>query len=482
MKRPCIMGLALLVMVALARPAGAEVDVSKAMADIAEKTKNSLAVLTYKATIETRTLDLSGQAICIEANGVFMTMAVDPSLRPETLKDFQLALPGPEGKKINAKLLGVDVATGIGFLQALEPYPWTAVEFAKKSGMATGQPVFSIGLFDDPARTPYLGMAYVSTTIRVPGEMIYVTGGNLCAPGSPVFNSAGKAVGIVERQMPLSFIQVSNPQGQTTQLPTSSRFETSFFMPVEEFGQVFTKIPTDGNVTRLPWLGINKFEVVTDTAAKVLLLDPASPGIIVLELVPKEPADAGGVKERDVITAMNKQKIERLANNDLTVQNFVGKLKRLPIGSTVTLTVLRPSDNKTYDCQVKVAPMPPTPNEAKASFNGLIGLAVRERVEPLDSFLIKGPLSDVKGMITIYVTKDGPAAKAGIAVGDIIISIDRKPTQTVEQFKEVVDDHIKKAPNVDMVVRKQQGNLPEEVSIKVPPIPATAPAPAPAPK
>jgi S1-C subfamily serine protease len=228
----------------------------------------------------------------------------------------------------------------------------------------------------------------------------------------------------------------------------------------------------------MPWLGICRFDAVTETAAKLIGLDPNAPGIMASDIVPDEPADQAGLKNRDVIIAVNKQRTDRLAGAGLTVQSFIEKLKRVPVGQKVALTVVRPADGKTYEFEVTTAPMPPLPQEAQRGVNTLIGLAVRERVEPLDSFLIKGPTAKVKGLIVIVVARNGPAARAGLEEGDVILAIDGEPTLSVDRFKAIVDAHVSRRPQAGLVVLMQRGDKPQGIRIKVPPPPTTATAPA----
>ena len=239
-----------------------------------------------------------------------------------------------------------------------------------------------------------------------------------------------------------------------------------------------TQAADANELARMPWLGICRFDAVTETSAKLIGLDPNAPGIMASDIVPDEPADQAGLKNRDVIIAVNKQRTDRLAGAGLTVQSFIEKLKRVPVGQKVALTVVRPADGKTYEFEVTTAPMPPLPQEAQRGVNTLIGLAVRERVEPLDSFLIKGPTAKVKGLIVIVVAGNGPAARAGLEEGDVILAIDGETTLSVDRFKGIVDAHVSRRPQADLVVLMQRGDKPQGIRIKVPPPPTTATAPA----
>ena len=189
MKRCMVLGLVLL----LASPVLAQSDTSKFLGDLASKYSGALTAVKYTVDMETGAKTVLGQGVCIsnEAQlGVFLTTALDPRMNVESLKDFQILTAGVDGKTLKAKLLGVDPWTGLGFVQATEKAEWQVVQFARASNLQPGQLVGSVGLMmGDPARPAYLGLAYVSTVMRTPGEMVYVTGGRLTGTCSPVFTA-----------------------------------------------------------------------------------------------------------------------------------------------------------------------------------------------------------------------------------------------------------------------------------------------------
>jgi S1-C subfamily serine protease len=482
MKRFCIAVSAALLTVAWAIPAVAQpVDTSKVLSDLSEKAKTGLAILTYSVQLDSKDPNSKvtgppGMAVCIDPKGIFLTQTIDARFGADALKDFKLIFPGVANKEIDAKLVGVDMQTGIGFVQAMQPMSFSDLKFATKANVAVGQPVFSVGLFGGAGNTPYVGMGYVSATISIPDHLVYVTGGSLTTPGSPVLSADGKVIGIVGRQLNLSSVSLNTPEGKVAQVPVQNAFESSFFVPVDEFAHVLKSIPSDGQIRRPPWIGVNRFDAVVGETAGLMGLDANNAAVMALEVILGEPADKVGVKERDVITAINGAKIEKLANENLTIANFVNKLRRLSSGEKVKLTVFR--DRQFKDYEVTASPMPITPGEAKASISRILGLAVREKTQ-LDFQLDKGPTGSVQGLIVVDLQKDGPAEAAGLQRGGIITMVDDKAVSTADAFKTILDDHVKNNRMASVRVAYQGPNqsLPILVMVKIPP-PTTATAPA----
>jgi len=448
MKRWLTLGVAALAVCPAAAPAQGNF-----LEDIAAKYANAVAVVQYTLAIETGDRIVSGEAICISsANGlgVFLTAALDPQMQTSQLKDFQLVCPGPEGKTIKAKLLGVDAWTGLGFVQSLEKHDWQVVQFSASSRLKLGQQVGSIGvLVADPAHPVCVGTAYVGAMLRVPGDLVYVTGGRLTGACSPVFTSDGRAVGIVGQQLFLGY-QTPTRQGMAG-LQLRSGQEAAFFTPVEEFVHVLKSIPSDGQASRLAWIGVNKFEAVTPEVADALKL--TQPAIKVDEVIPNEPAAKAGLGNRDIVVELNGQPIEKLATPQLTVQNFVRLLTRMPEGTKVALKVL--TGAKPREVAITLGRMPKRPAEAERYFNRALGLLVREKV-PLDEYLGKSETARVPGLLVMGVVKDSPSADAGLRGDDLITNVNNQPVKTREVFAQIVEKSLAANPKaaINFLVRR----------------------------
>jgi len=428
MKRWMTLGLGLLIVC----PAVAQADTSKILSDVVAKASGSLAAVRYTVQLETGKRTAIGQGICIKASGVFLTTALDPRMDVSMLTDFELIVPGANGKTLKAKLLGIDAWTGLGFVQATEPYKWQVVEFSRRSSVTVGQQVASVGLLmGDPARPVYVGTAYVSAKLRVPGDLVYVTAGRLTGPCSPVF-AGGRAIGIVGRQLFLGF-QTPSRRGLVP-LRLRSQQETAFFTPVEEFVHILESIPADGQVGRLPWMGVNKFEAVSKDLRDILKLE--KPAVKIDEVIPGQPAAKAGLANRDIIIEVNGKPLEKLASPDLTVRNFVRQLMRMRTGAKLTLKVLSGTKSKTVT--VTLGEMPMRPNEAKRYFNRALGLLVREKVM-LDEYLDKSETAGVPGLLVVGLVRNGPSDTAGMKPGDVITNVNNQPVKRIDTFRQIVE-------------------------------------------
>src|SRR6266403_1811967 len=96
------------------------------------------------------------------------------------------------------------------------------------------------------------------------------------------------------------------------------------------------RILMDGDGTG--WLGVETHEVTADKAKELKL--PAERGVVLGKIVPDSPAAKAGLKENDVVTELNGQRVEGAAQ-------FRRMIHEIPAGRSVQLTVWRDGRSQT---------------------------------------------------------------------------------------------------------------------------------------
>jgi len=459
MKRSILAVLVLLLAPAWAPPASGQSETTKLLADVAKATRNAL--VTVECSYEENEVKvlLTGMGVCYDAaKGEFMTFAFGGSIKPENIKKLRLILPGHDRKSIEAEFLGIRPEARIGFVRAKEKHNWQAVRFAGQSNLSIGQAVVSAGLMPgDPANSRYFGAAYVAASMRTPGVMHYVTAGRLTCVGSPVFRADGLAVGIVQSQ-PYMQHQMATNRGPTN-VALRAREESAFFTPVEEFVYVLKRIPRQGRVPRLPWIGA---QIVSVGAGQAELIGVDRPAAQLDQVIPGYPAEKAGLKPGNIIVGFNGKPLERLATPDLVARNLLRQIVRIPSGQTITLTVLR--DLKPQDVSLVLTDMPTRPAEAPRYANKALGIILREKVH-LDQYLDRSPTARMPGLVVIGVAKREPPIE--LASGDLVTMVNDQPVTTVATFKKLVEESLAADPNRPVVVIMRRGaEGPKAVSIQ----------------
>lgn len=175
------------------------------------------------------------------------------------------------------------------------------------------------------------------------------------------------------------------------------------------------------------YLGISMNDV-TPANASFFNLKEAT-GAIVAQVTPDSPAGRAGVKNGDVIDKLNGEKVE----NGSALQVAVSE--KAP-GTTITLGIIRNGNPQTVDVKVgeyhkdtQVA----SDGNAAGSQKGKLGLAVAELTPDVRQQL-RIP-SQVQGGVAVKsVRPASPAEDAGLAPGDVIMELDRKPVTSPQQF------------------------------------------------
>ena len=445
-------------------PAGAWADTSKEMSDAYDRGMGALVHLQGMSSRAGMEQGFEGMATCVATSrdgfGVFMTLSLDPGLSPETLKDLKLITPGLKGKTIQAELIGIDALTGIGFIQAKAKHTWTVIRFSGRANLKVGQPVVSVGLLGRSAGfVPYVGSARVSTFLRAPEKLAYVSGGTLTGVGSPVFAGDKVAVGIVGRRQFYSLYAMAGDRGARN-VSLRSTQETSYFTPAEEFADVLQRIGALRSNPRPPWLGVWQVQGVGPALAELAGL--TSPGVLLEKVIPTGPAAKAGVKERDIVIAVNGKSLEKLGTPLLTARNLMRQISRTKVGEKVTLTLLR--DKKELQVTVTLQAQPTMPNQARRLFVRALGLMVREKVA-MDAHLLEGAAAGEKGLIVEGVSPNSAAAGAGLQRGDLITGVGNQLVSTVDAFGKAVDEAVKdsKTPAVVLQVRRGERVIPISV-------------------
>jgi len=212
----------------------------------------------------------------------------------------------------------------------------------------------------------------------------------------------------------------------------------------DEFNMV---IGDDGS----SWLGVETHEVTTGKAKELKL--SAERGVVLGKIVPDSPAAKAGLKENDVVTEINGQRVEGAAQ-------FRRMIHEIPAGRSTQLTVWRDGRTQTISATLgkseerhhamkMVAPtpgtfafrMPEIPEIPSMEWNGGMLLGGQPRLG-IDAEDLSGQLGaffgapDGEGILVRDVNSGSPAEKAGVKAGDVIISFNGDRIRSAGELRE----------------------------------------------
>lgn len=233
----------------------------------------------------------SGSGVLISGDGLVLTIGY------LVLEAEQVQLVLDDGRSVPARVLGYDVATGFGLLQALTPLGLQPAPLGRPGGLTTHEPLMVASGGDDGA----VSVAQLVSRRDFAGYWEYhIEGALFTAPprrdhsGAGLFNAAGELVGIGS----LVVADVTAPE--VAAVNDGPRLAGNMFVPVD----LLTPILHDlrgrgfGAASRRAWLGLNCVE--QDGRIRVLRVNDDS------------PADVAGLEAGDQILRIDGTEVHTL--------------------------------------------------------------------------------------------------------------------------------------------------------------------------
>jgi serine protease Do len=409
--------------------------VLRAAADLpalwAERVKCAVAV-EYVTVTETERQPTISMGTVIDANGTIImpSGSIDPRAATWQLKEFKVYLPG-DATGTPAEYLGQDAYTGWHFVRAGEKIRaqlTPVTKFAAKGPSpvpALSEHVWGLGLRNkDEDFAPYLMQSYVALIQSLP-QRTAVAMHEVASPGLPVFNLDGVLVGLAASSFGQSYLQFGRgPRPQPVVLINVE--ESSAFMLAEEMLPYLGRIPRNVSGRPLAWLGAYGLEPMDREVAKFLKLEAQS-GAVVSEVLEGSPAEKAGLKDRDIILAIDGKPLPPLRPDRVIVSYIEREVDRRAPGDTMTLSVLRGAER--VEVKVALGEEPKILREAERKYFDRIGLTVREFVygDAIDRHI---KLADSTGVVTYFVKPSSPVGVAGLRPDDWIKEIDGVEVKT----------------------------------------------------
>jgi serine protease Do len=347
-----------------------------------------------------------GSGFIVSSDGVVLTNAhVVEGAKEVTVKLI-------DHREFKAKVLGTDKDSDIAVLK-IDAHALPFVRLGNSDKLAVGDYVLAIGAPFGLEETATAGI--VSATGRsLPGDgaVPFIQTDAAVNPGNsggPLFDANGAVVGINSQ----IYTNSGGYQG------------VSFAIPINLAEGVEQQIVKTGKAEH-GRLGVEVQNVDQSLAQSFHLSSPA--GALVAKVVPDSAASRAGLMAGDVI----------LKFNDALIAD-AGQL-------SVRVSATAPGEKATLDVMRNGKPMTVSATIGSAAS---ATLAQNEETGPAASHLgmTLRPLTQEErnqvGVSSGLVVEEahGRAAEAGIQQGDVVLSVDGTPVQSVEQLRKLVHDH-----------------------------------------
>ncbi|MEQ8953588.1 MAG: trypsin-like peptidase domain-containing protein, partial [Gammaproteobacteria bacterium] len=268
-----------------------------------------------------------------------------------------------------------------------------------------------------PGPSSYNYMSFIQTDVAI----------NQGNSGGPLFNLDGEVIGINS--------QILSSTGGSNGI--------SFSIPSNVAINVLAQLREAGRVER-GLLGVRMREVDFAVAEAFGMERPV--GAFVDEVQPGGPAEAAGILNQDIILDFNGHEIEYYTD----LPFYVGQYQP---GTRAAVVVYR--DNDRHDLEVVLGNSPTNdaseiPVETARVGSNRLGFNVTE---------LSNETRQVTGLDGVRISSidPGPGREAGLVEGDVVLSLNRQPTPTVEAFANITNNLPESGFVPIRIVREGQG-------------------------
>ena len=345
-----------------------------------------------------------GSGFIVSADGIILTNA-------HVVADAEtVTVKLTDRREFKAKVIGVDKVSDVAVLK-IDAKNLPAVTIGEPSRARVGEWVLAIGApfgFENSVTAGIISAK--SRSLPDEGYVPYLQTDVAINPGNsggPLFNLNGEVIGINSQ----IYSQSGGYQG------------LSFAIPIDVAMKVERQLVSNGKVSR-GRLGV-VIQPVNQQLAESFNLDKAT-GALVGSVEKGSPADKAGIEPGDVILKFQGTEITTSAELPPLVADVApgtkAELELWRDGKQRTLSVSL-GEIKVAEAASKVAPV------AK----GKLGLSAR----PLTPDEKKQ--AEVSAGLVIESVNDGPAARAGLKPGDIILAVNGEKVGSVDQLRALID-------------------------------------------
>lgn len=195
-----------------------------------------------------------------------------------------------------------------------------------------------------------------------------------------------------------------------------------FAIPINMAKPIFSQLISKGNVSR-GYMGVT-IQPVTEELAQSFGLKQVK-GALVNDVIKGGPADKAGIRQGDVITALNGSEVRDPSH----LQRLVAEAG---VGKVVKVSVFR--DGKALELSIALSSADSAPKKQAREERG----GSRQGGEADLLGLIVENAEQGEGVVVVDEVRGGIAAEAGIKRGDVIVSINQRKTANTAEYARAI--------------------------------------------
>ncbi len=316
------------------------------------------------------------------------------------------------GKKTTAKVVGTDPKTDLAVIK-IDETGLPHLKFADSEKIEVGDWAIAIGNPFGLQATVTVGVVSAKgrSHLHIADFEDFIQTDAAINPG----NSGGPLLDIEGEVIGVNTAIVSGSGGY---------MGIGFAIPSNMAKEIVNQLMENGEVTR-GFLGVTLQPIDHDLADFYKL--KSTNGALVADVLKDSPAEKGGLKQEDIILSYNGTPVKSLSS----FRNYVSLLAP---GSKLSLVVSRDGKEKTLHLTVAESPGDSVGQDTPVR---KLGLKV-ENLTPESAQQLNYP--NDKGVVITEVETGTPAAEAALRPGALILAVNRKKVETLDQFSKAISE------------------------------------------
>jgi len=328
-----------------------------------------------------------------------------------------------DGREFTAKIIGADPDSDVAVIKIDDDNNMPYLELADSDQIDVGEWVLAIGnpfglshsvtagIISAKGRSG-MGIATYEDFIQTDAAI------NLGNSGGPLIDLDGKVVGINT-----AIIGASS-------FGSAGNIGIGLAIPINIAKAVYGQIMEKGKVV-YGFLGVSIQDLTPQLSESFKL--KGVKGVLVADVTKGSAAEKAGIKTGDVIIEFDGKSLKRAADLRERVAMKGPKIE-------VEIVLLRDGKKKTMTVTLQERPAAGTLVQIKSSTIEKLGLTVQNLTDELaKQFDLKG----LKGVIVTEVETGKPAAVAGIQPGTLILEVNRKAVDNINEFSKEAEKALK---------------------------------------
>ena len=316
----------------------------------------------------------------------------------------KIAITMHDGQQFEARLVGADPEADIALLQA-DIDNLVEIPIADSDKVRVGDFTLAIGNPFGLGQTVTSGIisALGRTGLGIEGYENFIQTDASINPG----NSGGALVNLNGELIGINTAIIA--------AGGNGNVGIGFAIPINMAKQLVDQIIEYGEVRR-GMLGVI-MQNLTPELSSAFGIDMHQ-GVIISQVIEGSAAEKAGIKAGDVVLSINGNRVKNAA----AMRNVVGLMR---VGEEMDITVIRDGEKKKMSAVIQTAGGDALVSEVINA--KLSGAHIQQKGD-----------GDKQYLVVTNVDKDSPAYKAQLREGDIILSVNRQPVKTIEDFKRIV--------------------------------------------